>query len=185
MEKKSMCNCNEPPNPHYWHILPKCPVHDHPPTEAEMGREIAAFIPCHEDDPRICGSYTSLDGQCVGYVRESNVPVVEQGAVWVNVGTRLPEMGETVLIEYRSRDLEYKVYKGPEDWWKRNVRRWLDEGQPQLADAIAFAEWAATVACFDSSTKLWELIGEGEAIDGQFRFTTKEFIEVFNKEARP
>lgn len=48
-------------------------------------------------------------------------------------------------------------------------------------DAVEFAEWAATIAFFDDGTRLWELIGEGEAINGQFRFTTKEFYQVFKQ----
>jgi hypothetical protein len=32
-----------------------------------------------------------------------------------------------VLIEYRSGDYGKIKYNGPEDWWKRNVKRWLDE----------------------------------------------------------
>lgn len=61
---------------------------------------------------------------------------------------------------------------------------WLDE-QPASAreeDAIGFAEWAATIAFFDDGTRLWELLGEGEAINGQFRFTTKEFYQVFKQQ---
>jgi hypothetical protein len=61
------------------------------------------------------------------YIAGYNAAATPTGAVWVTVETKLPNIGETVLVEYRSRDLEYRVYIGPEDWWKRNIRRWLDE----------------------------------------------------------
>lgn len=64
---------------------------------------------------------------------------VQQGAVWVNVESKLPIKGQTVLVEYRSRDLEYKVYTGLEDWWKRNIRRWLNES-PVKDDWISVDE---------------------------------------------
>ena len=49
------------------------------------------------------------------------------GAVWVNIEDNLPPTGEAVLVEYRSDDYGKIKYNGPEDWWKRNVKRWLDE----------------------------------------------------------
>lgn len=53
---------------------------------------------------------------------------------------------------------------------------------PAADDVLNFAEWAATIAFFDDGTRLWELIGEGEAINGQFRFTTKEFFEIYKRD---
>jgi hypothetical protein len=51
------------------------------------------FVPCLEDDPRCAGGYTSTDGQSLCYVRESKVPVIQSGAVWVKASDRLPEKG--------------------------------------------------------------------------------------------
>jgi hypothetical protein len=48
-----------------------------------------------------------------------------------------------------------------------------------MDDLIWFVEWATELAFFDDSTRLWELFDEGKFIEGQFRFTTKEFYEVF------
>lgn len=50
------------------------------------------FVPCAEDDPRQCGGYTSNDGQSLCHVRETKVPVVMQGAVWISSEERLPEI---------------------------------------------------------------------------------------------
>lgn len=58
----------------------------------------------------------------------------------------------------------------------------LDESAAGREDAVEFAEWAATIAFYDDGTRLWELIGEGEAINGQFRFTTNEFFELFKQQ---
>lgn len=49
----------------------------------------------------------------------------------------------------------------------------------------AFIEWATKIAFFDEEYRLWNFWEEGKMIDGQFRFTTKEFMEVFKKEVKP
>jgi hypothetical protein len=70
--------------------------------EALTESSTTAFIPCHEDDTRACGSYTSTDGQCVGYVREAKVPV--EGAVWV----RASEFKYEVGMSYHAKDSKSK-----------------------------------------------------------------------------
>lgn len=52
------------------------------------------FVPCERDHGDAIGTYASFDGQRVAYVRESKVPVVKEGPVWI----RANEFN----IEYRS-----------------------------------------------------------------------------------
>jgi hypothetical protein len=49
-------------------------------------------------------------------------------------------------------------------------------------DVIGFAEWAAEIAYFDEEYRLWNFLEEGKMINGQFRFTTKEFFELYKKD---
>lgn len=53
---------------------------------------------------------------------------------WIEVENKLPKENQVVLVQYRSGDLEYKPYTGPEDWWRRNVLRWLDERAEYIID---------------------------------------------------
>jgi hypothetical protein len=75
-------------------------------AEERKGATTSVYIPCHDDDPRACGSYTSTDGQCVGYIRESKVPV-EQGAVWVRCSERMPG-----TYKVRFKDISGNVFNG-------------------------------------------------------------------------
>jgi hypothetical protein len=76
------------------------------PAEAitPQGALTMIYVPCHEDDPRICGCYTSLDGQSLCYVRESNVPMIEQGAIWVKASEFKYEVGAS----YNAKDSQSK-----------------------------------------------------------------------------
>jgi hypothetical protein len=69
------------------------------PAATDTQNGLSVFIPCAEDDPRICGGYTSNDGQCLCYVRETTVPVIEQGAVWMKASQRLPQAHEKLFIK--------------------------------------------------------------------------------------
>ena len=58
------------------------------------------------------------------------------------------------------------------------------------SDVIApfeFTEWAVENAWFDEEYRLWNFYEEDKMVDGQFRFTTKEFYELFlkQKEVKP
>jgi len=48
-------------------------------------------------------------------------------------------------------------------------------------EMIHFVEWAVELAYFDDEYRLWNFYEEGKSINDQFRFTTKEFYEVFFK----
>lgn len=67
-------------------------------------------------------------------------------------------------------------------------RLWLQSWPPAEAergkedDVIGFAEWAAKLAYFDEEYRLWNFLEEGKMINGQFRFTTKEFFELYKKD---
>jgi hypothetical protein len=39
---------------------------------------LSVFVPCAEDDPRVCGGYTSNDGQALCYVREVNLSTISK-----------------------------------------------------------------------------------------------------------
>lgn len=51
--------------------------------QVPQGAGTTVYVPCLENDPRACGGYTSGDGRSLCYVRESTVPVIEQGPGWV------------------------------------------------------------------------------------------------------
>lgn len=53
------------------------------PAPLPAQNRLSVFIPCDENDPRASGSYTSNCGRSLCHVRETTVPVIEQGAVWV------------------------------------------------------------------------------------------------------
>ena len=53
---------------------------------------------------------------------------------WIEIEKGLPKENHVVLVQYRSGALEYKPYTGPEDWWKRNVMRWLNEQDEYVID---------------------------------------------------
>lgn len=95
------------------------------------------------------------------YHKSTNKDIANDAAEYLN--DKLKEIG----IEYISYDEEKEAPEQP-------VREVDAEGE--------FAEWAATIAFFDDGTRLWELLGEGEAINGQFRFTTKEFYDIFQQQ---
>jgi len=125
-----------------------------------------------------------------------------QGAVWVKASERFPVkkivVAKMVVPNYRTPVIGTASSFNGEmitfDWnvssitleaghenWKSML--WLDEeADEKEVDALGFAEWAAELAFFDNGTRLWELIGEGEAINGQFRFNTKEFFEIYKKD---
>jgi hypothetical protein len=46
---------------------------------------------------------------------------------WENTKQIVPEIGKIVLVEYYSGDIERKEYRGPRDWWERNIKTWLNE----------------------------------------------------------
>lgn len=53
---------------------------------------------------------------------------------WIEIEKGIPKENHVVLVQYRSGDLEYKPYTGPEDWWRRNVLRWLNEQDEYVID---------------------------------------------------
>lgn len=61
----------------------------------------------------------------------SDSPPTIQGAVWRTPEEKMPQIGDEVLIEFKSGDYQkYKLLIIADDiraWWVRNVRRWLDE----------------------------------------------------------
>ena len=48
-----------------------------PSEKLSVGEEV--YVPCPEDDPNVCGSYTSLDGQSLCFVRLERIPIKEGG----------------------------------------------------------------------------------------------------------
>lgn len=60
--------------------------------------------------------------------------------------------------------------------------REVNERDMEGMEVIEFAEWAPTIAFFDDEYRLWELLKEGEFINGQFRFTTKELYKLFKQQ---
>lgn len=99
----------------------------------------SVFVPCHEDDPRLCGCYTSLDGQSLAYVRESSMPVVEQGAVWVKASTRLPASWHLKCVRFIHTKLPLLDTEAFLEHNPKNVDliEWLDESgqsQPEMAE---------------------------------------------------
>lgn len=92
---------------------------------------LTVYVPCHEEDENCCGFYQSLDGQHLGYVRESTVPVVEQGARWVKATTRLPHHFRAVFVKIEGT-------KSVAAWHKDHERFVDDAGDFHPADQV---EW--------------------------------------------
>lgn len=114
------------------------------PAEAitPQGALTTVYVPCHEDDPRICGCYTSLDGQNLCYVRESTVPVIEQGAAWVNGAPKERKQHIARVYSFINEEVSYDAIiwpiEGTDHWWaigngfkfsvhKDKIVEWLDE----------------------------------------------------------
>jgi hypothetical protein len=131
----------------------------------QRGAVTTVYVPCVEDDPRVCGGFTSTDGQCLCYVRESNVPVIEQGAVWVKASERLPDHPDDPGNHFRlnGKKVNGNFYQDSDGMmffevrgfthepyticWKSFIYlEWLDEGAGKEAlaamdDIIGFCEW--------------------------------------------
>lgn len=117
-------------------------------------------------------------------------PVVKAGLRWVKALDFKHKLGEI----YHAKDDRYKGaglfdIHGNFKWGDGSITFRGDQGDMYIldesegeSDAVEFAEWAATIAFFDDATRLWELMGEGEAINGQFRFSTKEFFDIFKQQ---
>src|ERR1044071_9874937 len=119
-----------------------------------------------------------------GYKKGKKATVSHQCEVWVKASERLPKLGGWYFV--RAGKLKDKYLWPRMALLERHkegvIFEWLDEsaGEKEV-DLLGFAEWAAITAWFDDGTGLWELMAEGEAINGQFRFTTKEFFEIYKK----
>lgn len=75
----------------------------------QQGAVTMVYVPCEDDDPRCTGGYTSSDGQSLCHVRESEVPVIESGAVWVSCSERMP------VNDHWSDDPMKYILKGKSD----------------------------------------------------------------------
>jgi 8-oxo-dGTP diphosphatase len=120
------------------------------------------------------------------------------GSEWVKASERLPQAHESLYIKINkgksigSWHPHHEMFVDDAgDFHPADQVEWLfefpskegnKEREGDQDEIINFSEWASTIAFFDDGTRLWELYGEGEAINGQFRFTTKEFIEVYRQQ---
>jgi hypothetical protein len=110
----------------------------HDTLEAQKG--LSVFVPCAEDDPRSSGGYTSHCGRSLCFVRETTVPVIQQGSVWVKASERMPASWHLVCARF----IHTKTFLlDPENWLKDNERaiqdvEWLDESGGEKVNQI---EW--------------------------------------------
>jgi hypothetical protein len=104
--------------------------------EKEPAREISVFVPCMENDPRCCGGYTSNDGQSLCYVRETTVPVIEQGGVWVKASARLPEKDGLYCFKQ-----EHGGYMGAYVATDHNGTRWVRDAAGFTITNWKYLEW--------------------------------------------
>lgn len=121
-------------------------------------------------------------------------PPAEKGARWVRASERLPGAHAAVFVKIDSKTKSIASHSPfHEDFFVDDAGdfhpvdqiEWLDEAADVSNDSIAFAEWAAGLAYFDEEHCLWNLFAEVKMINGQFRFTTKEFYELFKKDGKP
>jgi hypothetical protein len=139
---------------------------DHEGVDYDFGE---VFIEVSEDYGRIYLEVGDNNYQHQSNIIWANYEILEESAAPAAVSQDAHE--KEIMMQAFARVRQ--IFEG---------RQWVMDGRGSQDEMINFSEWAATIAFFDDGTRLWELMGEGESINGQFRFTTKEFIEVYKNQ---
>lgn len=85
---------------------------------------------------------------------------------WVKPDKEVPELGNKVLVRYKSGYVGLNEYYGSRDWWERNIEKWLDEplseepNQDQLWDELKETVHNASLHSYISRVAMDRLKGK-------------------------